>query len=102
VRDLNKRQWTLGTGHNVDSVLLADEFSTHLDSHELRTLSYLNPSCCDVGTVSMHPSGLISDGEAYLKSIYEALRASSYWDETLIIITFVCVRTFTLFEVVVR
>lgn len=36
----------------------------------------------------MHPSGLISDGETILKKVYEALRASPQWEQSLLIITF--------------
>lgn len=36
----------------------------------------------------MHPNGAVSDSEAFLKDVYESLRNSKYWEETLIIIVF--------------
>lgn len=36
----------------------------------------------------MHPSGLISAGEALIKQVYEALRNGPQWEETLFILTF--------------
>jgi phospholipase C len=36
----------------------------------------------------MHPSGLISDGETFIKKVYESLRAGPQWENTLFIITF--------------
>ncbi|PLN81641.1 phosphoesterase [Aspergillus taichungensis] len=55
---------------------------------ELPDFTYLNPSCCGKGTNSMHPTGLISDGETLLKDVYDALRASPQWNQTLFIVTF--------------
>ena len=37
---------------------------------------------------SMHPASDIRSGENYLAAVYNALRASPYWDKTLLIITF--------------
>ena len=54
----------------------------------LPELSYINPSCCGVGTNSMHPKGLISDGQALIKKVYEGLRASPQWESALMILTF--------------
>ena len=36
----------------------------------------------------MHPTGLISAGEKLLKDIYDAVRNSPQWNETLLIISF--------------
>lgn len=36
----------------------------------------------------MHPAGLVSDGEVFLKQIYDALRAGPQWGNTLFIVTF--------------
>ena len=54
----------------------------------LPKLSYLNPSCCDIDTNSMHPSGQISTGQVLLKQIYDALRTGPQWEKTLLLITF--------------
>lgn len=36
----------------------------------------------------MHPAGLISDGQTLIKNVYDALRSSPQWKETLFILTF--------------
>lgn len=80
-------QWTYEAGLG-DNVVNLSQFFVDAAAGNLTSLSFLNPSCCSVGTNSMHPSGLISAGEALIKQVYEALRASPQWDETLLILTF--------------
>ncbi len=70
------------------NVVNLSQFYIDAKAGNLTSLSFLNPSCCGVGTTSMHPAGLISDGEALIKAVYEALRASPQWDSTLFILTF--------------
>jgi phospholipase C len=65
-----------------------DSFYEDAKNGKLPQLAYINPSCCGVGTNSMHPTGLVSDGEQLIKHVYEALRASPQWNETMWIITF--------------
>lgn len=79
--------WTKES-NNEDKVVPMDQFYTDAVSGNLPTFSYLNPSCCGVGTTSMHDSGLVSDGEAFLKKVYESLRAGPQWENTLFIVTF--------------
>ena len=69
-------------------VVNLSQFYIDAKAGNLTSLSFLNPSCCGVGTTSMHPAGLISDGEKLIKQVYETLRASPQWDETLLILTF--------------
>ncbi|KAJ5591834.1 uncharacterized protein N7459_002203 [Penicillium hispanicum] len=54
----------------------------------LPQLSYINPSCCDLNTNSMHPSGNVSFGQVLLKQVYDAVRTGPQWDKTLLLITF--------------
>ncbi|KAF9066119.1 phospholipase C PLC-C [Rhodocollybia butyracea] len=54
----------------------------------LPQLSYLNPSCCDLNTNSMHPDGNVSYGQVFVKQIYDAVRQGPLWDETLLVITY--------------
>lgn len=54
----------------------------------LPQLSYLNPSCCDLNTNSMHPDGNVSYGQVFVKQIYDAVRQGPLWDETLLILTY--------------
>jgi phospholipase C len=36
----------------------------------------------------MHPTGRVSDGEALIRDVYDALRSSPQWHESLFILTF--------------
>ncbi|KAK9357300.1 PLC-B group protein Nfis2 [Lipomyces starkeyi] len=78
--------WTYVT-NNTDKIQPLANFYTDAANGSLPELAYINPSCCGVGTNSMHPSGLISDGEALIRDVYDALRASPQWYHTLFILT---------------
>ncbi|KAF7375963.1 putative Phosphatidylglycerol specific phospholipase C [Mycena sanguinolenta] len=54
----------------------------------LPQLSYLNPSCCDKNTNSMHPSGNVSFGQVFVKQIYDAVRQGPHWSDTLLLVTY--------------
>ncbi|EAW07094.1 phosphoesterase superfamily protein [Aspergillus clavatus NRRL 1] len=79
--------WTYAT-KNEDKIQPLAKFYTDAKAGALPEFTYINPSCCGVGTKSMHPAGLISDGEALIKSVYDALRAGPQWHDTLFILTF--------------
>ncbi|PYH88941.1 phosphoesterase superfamily protein [Aspergillus ellipticus CBS 707.79] len=79
--------WTYTSNH-TDLVRPLEHFYTAAAAGHLSEFTYINPSCCGVGTNSMHPSGRISDGEKLIKSVYEALRAGPQWGETLFILSF--------------
>ncbi|RFU29209.1 hypothetical protein B7463_g7114, partial [Scytalidium lignicola] len=81
--------WTVSTGHNSATYIKPlENFFQDAYLGRLPEFTYINPSCCGVGTTSMHPSGLISDGEVLLKQLYDAVRTGPQWKETLFIITF--------------
>lgn len=80
-------KWTYDNGLE-DRIVNFSQFAVDAAAGNLTAFSFINPSCCSVGTNSMHPSGLISDGEALIKEVYEALRAGPQWEETLLILTF--------------
>ncbi|KAJ6021388.1 Phosphoesterase [Penicillium herquei] len=79
--------WTKETS-NEDKVVPMTQFYTDALNGSLPEFSYLNPSCCGVGTTSMHDSGLISDGEAFIKRVYDSIRQGPQWEETLFVLTF--------------
>ncbi|PYI04733.1 phosphoesterase [Aspergillus sclerotiicarbonarius CBS 121057] len=79
--------WTYTT-NNTDKIQPLANFYTDAAAGSLPEFTYINPSCCGVGTNSMHPSGLISDGEKLIKDVYDALRAGPQWGETLFILSF--------------
>ncbi|KAG6809064.1 hypothetical protein H0H92_001740 [Tricholoma furcatifolium] len=62
--------WTLAS-NNTSLIVDLSEFYTDAAAGELPELSFINP--CREATNSMHDSGLISDGETLIKTVYEAL-----------------------------
>ncbi|KAK9332294.1 hypothetical protein V1520DRAFT_374008 [Lipomyces starkeyi] len=48
--------------------------------------TYINPECCSYD--SFRPPSPISTSEGFMTGIYEALRGSHQWNETLFILTF--------------
>ncbi|KAI7596198.1 hypothetical protein KC316_g54 [Hortaea werneckii] len=44
------------------------------------------PSGCTID--SMHPTSNIAAGEMLIKHVYDSIRQSKYWDDTLLIINF--------------
>lgn len=87
IQDARWFKWTYES-NNTDRVVYMDSFYEDAKNGKLPQLAYINPSCCGVGTNSMHPQGRVSDGEKLIKDVYEALRASPQWNETMWIITF--------------
>ncbi|KAH8693564.1 phosphoesterase superfamily protein [Talaromyces proteolyticus] len=79
--------WTYNTG-NQDKIVDLETFYTDAAAGTLPELAYINPSCCGVGTNSMHPSGLVSDGEALIRRVYDAARAGPQWKNTLFVLSF--------------
>ncbi|MGO8677362.1 MAG: alkaline phosphatase family protein [Limisphaerales bacterium] len=69
-----------------------DHFFDDLKNGKLAEYSFIEPRY-DTGNNyvagnSMHPLNDITKGEALVKSVYEALRNSQYWAETMLIVTF--------------
>ena len=79
--------WTYES-NNTGLVQPMDAFFADAAVGQLPELAYVNPSCCGNGTNSMHPTGSITDGQQFIKDIYEALRASPQWENTLWVLTF--------------
>lgn len=81
--------WTVSTGHNGSAnIKPLEKFFQDAYLGRLPEFTFINPDCCGVGTTSMHPSGLISDGEVLLKQLYDAIRTGPQWENILFIITF--------------
>lgn len=78
--------WAAETGKNETHVMPIDQFYEDAESGNLPQFSWINPECCSF--MSFHPPSPIKMGEGFIKSIYEALRSSPQWDETLFILTF--------------
>jgi phospholipase C len=80
--------WTVSSGASKTNMKSLNEFYQDAYLGRLPQFTYVNPTCCGVGTNSMHPTGLVSDGEVLLKQMYDAVRNGPQWENTLFIITF--------------
>lgn len=70
----------------MQNLQTADHFYSDLANGTLPTFSYINPECCSID--SMHPTSNIAAGEMMIKHLYDSIRASPYWENTLLIINF--------------
>ena len=70
----------------MDKLVHANEFYNDIEQGTLPEFSYINPECCTID--SMHPTSNIAAGEMMIKHLYDSIRQSKYWDDTLIIINF--------------
>jgi phospholipase C len=74
---------------SADYVADIDQFLLDAKSGSLPAFSYLEPAWIGkTGTTSYHPGADIIPGEQRLSEIYEALKSSPKWDQTLLVITF--------------
>lgn len=78
--------WTVSSGANMTNVKPLTQFYTDAEAGTLPQFTYINPECCNVQ--SFHPPSSMTDGQIFVKSIYETLRASPQWENTLFILTF--------------
>jgi len=72
--------------NDMDKLVTADKFYTDLEQGTLPQFSYINPECCTID--SMHPSSNMAAGAQLIKHLYDAVRQSKYWQDSLIIINF--------------
>lgn len=70
----------------VDKLQHASQIFTDLAEGTLPQFSYYNPECCTM--TSMHPTSNMAAGELMIKHLYDALRNSEYWENTLLWINF--------------
>ncbi|KAK4998569.1 hypothetical protein LTR28_013651, partial [Elasticomyces elasticus] len=78
--------WTKESGASVTNVKPLTQFYDDAKAGTLPQFSYINPECCSFQ--SFHPPSATTDGESFIKDVYEALRSSPQWEETLFILTF--------------
>lgn len=76
-------EWT--AKHAKDNVAPIDQFYSDAKKGKLPEFTWINPECCNY--MSMHPPSPINMGEDFVKGIYEAVRNSPQWNETLFILT---------------
>ncbi|KAF5879565.1 putative phosphatidylglycerol specific protein [Botrytis fragariae] len=78
--------WTLSSGAYETNIAPLTKFYEDAAAGTLPQFTYINPECCSYQ--SYHPPSPISSGESFIKGIYEAIRSSPQWNETLFILTF--------------
>jgi phospholipase C len=64
-----------------------EDFQTALTSKTLPNYTFLEPIWASKGN-SQHPNYNVALGEEFLQEIYDSLRTSDYWEDTLLIITY--------------
>jgi phospholipase C len=79
-------EWTLSSGASETNIKPLDQFYADAKAGTLPQFTYINPECCSYQ--SFHPPSPITLGENFIKGIYEAVRNSPQWEETLFILTF--------------
>jgi phospholipase C len=92
----NDTPWELileKVAHSPHNLHPLDQFYRDAESGDLPAFSWLNPRSgmnitTGVGSNDQHPDHDMSAGEQYYKDVYEALRASPAWEETLFVITY--------------
>mmetsp|Transcript_12052 Transcript_12052/g.18090 ORF Transcript_12052/g.18090 Transcript_12052/m.18090 type:complete len:568 (+) Transcript_12052:120-1823(+) len=75
---------------------LDQHFYTDLKNGALPTFTWLQPSTSSHydsngngnGPTWQHPDASVREGERFIKNVYEAVRASPKWNETLVVITY--------------
>jgi phospholipase C len=92
----NDTPWELfleSLAHAPDGrVASMEEFWADARRGSLPAFAWLNPrsginASTGVGSNDQHPTHDVAAGERFYKDVYEALRASPQWNETLFIIT---------------
>ncbi|KAJ3253909.1 hypothetical protein HK103_007643 [Boothiomyces macroporosus] len=67
------------------NVVPFEEFLNDAKNGSLPRFSYIDP---DMDTGDYHPPRNLPNGEAFLKTVYDALRSSPQWEQTLFLIVF--------------
>ena len=92
----NDTPWELFVGalaHHPENMQPVDQLWVDAREGTLPDFAFINPRSginmsLGVGSNDQHPDHDVAVGESYLKDIYEALRASPQWNETLLVITY--------------
>ncbi|ORX45122.1 phosphoesterase [Hesseltinella vesiculosa] len=79
-------KWTVESGAAKTNVKPFKQFLVDAAAGTLPAFSYINPECCSYD--SFHPPSPIETGEQFIKTVYESVRNSPQWNETLFILTF--------------
>jgi len=80
----------MNTADNKKNVYEMTDFFTHVKNGDLAQFTVLQPQMTTHNTLPnwQHPDAPVSEGEKLYKSIYEALRASTLWNDVLFMVTY--------------
>ncbi|KAM0935932.1 putative phosphoesterase, alkaline-phosphatase-like, core domain superfamily [Dioscorea sansibarensis] len=84
-KNLRRLKYILSKFHSFEA------FKDHARKGKLRNLNVIEPRYFDVlGTPANddHPSHDVAEGQRLVKEVYEALRSSPHWNQSLLIITY--------------
>jgi hypothetical protein len=92
----NDTPWELFVGtlaNHPEHLQPVDQLWVDAREGTLPDFAFINPRSginmtLGVGSNDQHPDHDVAVGESYLKDIYEALRASPQWNETLLVLTY--------------
>ena len=92
----NDTPWELfmeSIAHSPENLKNMDTFYSDARKGNLPSYAWINPRSgvnmtTGEGSQDQHPDHDVAFGERYIKDIYEALRASPQWNETLFVITY--------------
>lgn len=92
----NDTPWELfmeSIAHSPSNVKNLESFFDDAKNGQLPNYAWINPRSgvnmtTGLGSQDQHPDHDVALGERYIKDIYEALRASPQWNETLFIVTY--------------
>jgi len=75
---------------NIDQVSELDDFLTEVKNGILPQFTWLQPRMTSVKgpPTWQHPDASVTEGERLMKTIYETLRASKFWNELAFVITY--------------
>jgi phospholipase C len=93
---VNDTPWELfleTVSHNPENIETMEDFYRDAREGTLPDFAYINPRCGAnltllQGANDMHPDHDVTLGEIFYKDVYEALRASPSWNDTLLIVTY--------------
>jgi len=92
----NDTPWELfmeSIAHHPENLVSMDQFFKDASEGNLPNYAFINPRCginitTGIGSTDQHPDHDVAAGEQFYKDIYEALRSSPQWNDTLFIITY--------------
>jgi phospholipase C len=89
----DRKQLSLLTEAAEELIVAGDSFLDDAANGKLRQLSWIDPNFIDLSVLETnstddHPPSDIRAGQAFILDVYEALRKSSHWDDTLLVIVY--------------